>query len=116
MDKEIKGKWIDALRSGKYKQGTKILRRNDEYCCLGVLCDIVDPEGWTPLLGFLDEGKYIHHGALEHPDDTVVKVTGLKDRIGSLEKVVGCSANLISLNDNAGYTFEQIADIIEEQF
>ena len=37
-------KWVDALKSGKYKQTTKrlTLQRNNElkHCCLGVVCDI----------------------------------------------------------------------------
>ena len=40
MVKEIKDKWVAALRSGKYKQGSGQLHNtmNDTYCCLGVLC------------------------------------------------------------------------------
>lgn len=40
MDAELKTKWIAALRSGKYRQGTGQLFKNstDEHCCLGVLC------------------------------------------------------------------------------
>lgn len=35
---EIKQKWLDALRSGEYKQGKGRLRDgNGAYCCLGVL-------------------------------------------------------------------------------
>jgi hypothetical protein len=30
----------NALESGEYKQGNFRLRANDEYCCLGVACDI----------------------------------------------------------------------------
>lgn len=41
MNKQIKARWIKALRSGKYKQGVGVLRTEDnKYCCLGVLCDL----------------------------------------------------------------------------
>lgn len=40
MNPEIKAKWIAALRSGKYKQGTGQLKQEDRFCCLGVLCDL----------------------------------------------------------------------------
>lgn len=41
MNTQIKEKWIEALRSGRYKQGKLRLRDNDNnFCCLGVLCDI----------------------------------------------------------------------------
>jgi len=38
---EIKERWLEALRSGKYKQTTGYLRDDDGFCCLGVLCDVV---------------------------------------------------------------------------
>ena len=40
MNPKIKEKWLKALRSGEYKQGRESLRKDDKYCCLGVLCDI----------------------------------------------------------------------------
>ena len=45
MKKNIKNKWLAALKSGKYKQGQEeLVQVNDEnqkrYCCLGVLCHI----------------------------------------------------------------------------
>lgn len=44
--KAIRTKWCEALRSGKYEQGTGYLRANDKFCCLGVLCDVIDPLEW----------------------------------------------------------------------
>lgn len=47
MDPKMKRRWIRALRSGKYKQGHDRLRTEDNrFCCLGVVCDIVNPDGW----------------------------------------------------------------------
>jgi hypothetical protein len=40
MNKAIARKWVRALLSGKYQQGRGTLRRSENYCCLGVLCDI----------------------------------------------------------------------------
>lgn len=41
MKKEIKEKWVKALRSGKYKQATCSLHvKGGGYCCLGVLTDL----------------------------------------------------------------------------
>lgn len=46
MNKELKDKWLQALRSGEYLQGEHRLAtvEGDEvrYCCLGVLCEVVD--------------------------------------------------------------------------
>ncbi len=44
MNPEVKGKWIAALKSGNYKQGKKVLREGDNFCCLGVLCDLYSEE------------------------------------------------------------------------
>lgn len=50
MDTRLKARWVKALRSGKYKQGTGFLRfitrrKNKivkvEHCCLGVLCEVM---------------------------------------------------------------------------
>lgn len=54
MNKAIKRKWVKALRSGLYKQGSGKLRsERDEgdvrYCCLGVLCDILGVENFTGM-------------------------------------------------------------------
>jgi len=47
MKKDIKDKWIKALRSGNYEQGKSSLRSLDnKFCCLGVLCDIIDNKKW----------------------------------------------------------------------
>lgn len=41
MDADFKKKWLDALRSGEYKQGYGRLRSSDDrFCCLGVLCHV----------------------------------------------------------------------------
>jgi hypothetical protein len=44
VKKEIRDKWLAALRSGEYKQTTSVLRRTisgePKYCCLGVLCEV----------------------------------------------------------------------------
>ena len=44
MNPQVKQKWIDALRSGKYEQGSEKLRGYEGYCCLGVLCDLYAQE------------------------------------------------------------------------
>lgn len=44
MNKTNMLKWIEALESGKYGQGTGLLRsQGDRFCCLGVACDIAGP-------------------------------------------------------------------------
>lgn len=47
MERELKKKWVEALRSGKYQKGTGYLERHDISgtrlnCCLGVLCQVME--------------------------------------------------------------------------
>lgn len=44
MKKIWKTRWLKALRSGEYQQGKEKLSRHGEFCCLGVLRDVKDPE------------------------------------------------------------------------
>lgn len=45
-------RWIDALKSGKYKKGVDRLRCGDnKFCCLGVAADLKYPNEWV----FLDD-------------------------------------------------------------
>ena len=42
LPKEFATKWLEALRSGNYKQGMGLLYNEDtgSYCCLGVVCKL----------------------------------------------------------------------------
>ena len=114
MDAATKAKWVAALRSGKYKQGTGQLRTEDDcYCCLGVLCDISGVGQW--VRSEHDSGEqwaYSCEGYL---------VTALAP--DSIYYDGDCRPNrpqgsLISRNDGIAsherHTFEQIADFIEK--
>lgn len=51
MNVEIGRRWVEALRSGEYEQARDKLRDSvgtdkDGFCCLGVLCDLYDENGW----------------------------------------------------------------------
>lgn len=53
MNEELKKRWVEALRSGRYPQGKGLLRDvNGNYCCLGVLEEIreknIDPFATMP--------------------------------------------------------------------
>jgi hypothetical protein len=105
MLKSIKNKWVKALRSGEYKQGSGQLRSEDDegvsFCCLGVLAQIVDPaqETWKPDNGYfgLEEGYYC---------DLQAKFLG-KGGLGD-----GVAYKLAAFNDN-GKSFKWIASYIE---
>ena len=130
MNQDIKGRWIAALRSGKYKQHPGVLRSGEnEFCCLGVLCDVVDPDGWgiahsaysgTPYLDRqgavrtvlplsfqedmdLDDNASFDIHSL--PQKLQTRIDGLCDKPGRV-------TSLSDLNDR-GADFELIADVIE---
>ena len=97
MDEELKSRWISALRSGTYKQGTSFLRKkNGKYCCLGVLANLCEEE-WH-----LDTHYY-----------DVYSVLGSCSIYG---ETVGLTQNQIEqlsgMNDD-GLNFNQIANWIE---
>jgi hypothetical protein len=111
MRKSIKNKWVKALRSGKYKQGTGQLHSENEegksFCCLGVLATIVDPyqKTWEPTNGyFADEES---PGEWESPRHAVQARLLGKGGLG-----VGVAKKLGKFNDK-GKSFKWIASYIE---
>jgi len=112
-------KCVDALRSGKYKQGQSCLRKtvNGEslFCCLGVFCDVYREEvggEWGPIdrpgaIYFTDPDHDIVAAFLP---PSVTKWLGIFWNDGQTPK-----DTLVTLNDSDKYTFAQIADHIESQ-
>jgi hypothetical protein len=100
MDKKLKAKWVDALRSGKFKQGAGVLRdQAGGFCCLGVLCEVVNPKLWVEG----DYGAWFHANEELMPDPSILQ----KARVDYDD-----AERLASLNDN-GKSFEEIAAHIE---
>lgn len=113
MNQEIKQKWVAALRSGEYQQGTDQLRRDNNFCCLGVLCDLHSKEtnnewevnSYYGKLGFLPGNVMSWAGLKYEYGDEVINETGDGFKHRSLSQ----------LNDSLKFSFTQIADIIEKQ-
>ncbi len=112
MDQKIKEIWLTELRSGNRKQGTKKLRNGkEEFCCLGVLCDITKIGKWDEPLpenrnehwwwyGFVSPDGQIYDGVLSEYMRHVVGITEAE------------MDHLIYMNDY-GESFNEIADWIE---
>jgi hypothetical protein len=92
-------KWLNALRSGKYKQGRARLKSADEFCCLGVACDISG-------LGKWDKDKYL--GKEAFLPIQVMNWLGLS----TMQGVYYDELSLSQLND-IGHSFRFIANFIE---
>ena len=120
MPKKLLKAWLEALRSGKYKQGRGALRVDEvndpHYCCLGVLQMVCDGkvesgiagDGTTlyksmPSLKWLkDKGiTFSQYGVKTHSDPDLSSLhttaSGANDGMGDLD----------------GYSFAEIADAIE---
>lgn len=117
MDQVIKQRWVEALRSGEYEQTIGTLHNDEGFCCLGVLCDLAYKEGAVTRTRIDDMrhgyGTRLEVGVL--PPE-VVSWAGMEDS----DPVVAEDGDdglftLAELNDEEGCTFEEIADIIEEQ-
>ena len=133
LSPELKGLWCARLRSGEYKQGALVLRnKSDEYCCLGVLGDILAEETgyhWEKL----SAGNY---SLVDNEDESAFETAGLPERIRQLTgieplgsfvegttvedhadmKVIDNHRTLSSMNDSGDYSFRDIADFIEKHF
>jgi hypothetical protein len=104
MDPEVKAKWVEALRSGEYKQGQLLLKKERpdgtaKHCCLGVLCEI------TGVM--IEKGQAFPFFDMEpekswqlHPADAETLAT-VNDGIGQFAV-------------DGPATFEQIAQLIED--
>lgn len=105
MDQDIKQKWVEALRSGKYEQGENLLRYKNTYCCLGVLCDLYSQDWSNAEL----QDVYSFGGEIEVLPDNVKNWARL-----DYPNPPTSRGNLAYLNDR-GVTFEKLADLIEKE-
>lgn len=100
--------WTKALRSGKYRQADRALRKGSfgfdgdleySHCCLGVLCDLARKDGGPTWLGantFMGE-------------DTILP-TPIQKYLGIDTGTIG---DLMDLNDS-GNSFKFIASYIDK--
>jgi hypothetical protein len=95
----LKTRFVEALRSGNYKQTRGTWKNGASYCAMGVLFELAEP-GYTlahrPELGFLDDTQYYH------------LTNKVKDALTPMEQ-----SAVMYLNDKSRMSFEEIADIIE---
>jgi hypothetical protein len=120
MPVEAKAKWVAALRSGQYKQAKGILYNasTDGYCCLGVLQHCLtgevelrpgdDTYSSGNLIGDLPSNEWLE----KHNIEFSAKGAVVSKPIFKINKAY-ISAN--ELNDCLHYSFDRIADIVEEQ-
>lgn len=124
MRADIKARWVEALRSGKYNQAVEVLRNDSGFCCLGVLCDVVKKDLSEALGHDVDWGNPLNlnecrrsYYFLDQVGELPAEVRDLCDFRGG-ETLHGSpivdGKSLIVMNDTDGNTFDEIADAIEK--
>lgn len=106
LKQDIKQKWVAALRSGEYVQGRAKLRSgDDQFCCLGVLCDVLVQDGELPepvYASGCNDFEY-NYSATNLPEST-------REDLGISPEG---QDRLMRMNDHEGASFDIIANYIE---
>lgn len=95
--------WVKELRETSKGQTRGRLRANDNFCCLGIYCNMVNPLGWKQHPSELvSDGHYYVFG-----DNGVNLPVNLSRELGLMGQQV-----LMDMNDT-GFSFKEIADALE---
>ncbi len=107
MDSTIKAEWVKRLRDGR-PQVKNRLQTPQGQCCLGVLCEIAAEQD---VVGFEEGGGITRYdGRTAILPQTVAEWAGM----GHYMSNSLIQDELTDLNDEKGYSFNQIADYIQE--
>jgi hypothetical protein len=122
MNHEIAKEWVTALRSGEYQQGRGQLKSGNEFCCLGVLCDLARKQG----VGFWDGNVFVQNIINGEPqkDSGVLppfirQWADISESTGDVEVLTdnddedGPQKTALSEMNDEGMTFPAIAAFIE---
>lgn len=129
-NRENMQKWVDALRSGEFKQGKGHLRVNDTYCCLGVACELALRDGvelpveiHAAQCNHAVDLKEKHSGGMyEYDGGSSVLPKQVSDWLGIgvahplARDDDGELRGVAELNDLHGMDFNRIADAIEAEY
>lgn len=123
-------RWVDALRSGEFKQGKHRLRTvnadgPDEFCCLGVACEIsgvVEFRQKPGSEGSMLPASWRYEDASGSGNGTLLPWAVMEwlgfSKANPAVEYQGRSGGvqLAELNDARGLSFNEIADLIEAQY
>ena len=139
MKQNVMKKWVKALRSDKFKQGSGTLKQfnkqgQTQHCCLGVLCELYNQEMKKNKKKMLSEtiwdndsdfsfGYCRFGGKKEDLPKEVMRWSGVKNHLGKFRSpnnygdtyMFNKESCLADLND-IGKKFKTIADIIEKNY
>lgn len=105
--------WVAALRSGDYPQSRGHLKDDVGFCCLGVACEVAIANGEE--LDVEQHGTHLSYydGAAYVLPDKVRRWLGLRDDEGTFRPPVEDRYNALTELNDAGWSFNMIADFIE---
>ena len=107
INKVIIAKWVKALK-GKYRRkGQRTVtimfdHVNESYSALGVLCDILEPNGWE-----FGEGYMWHDKHLTYPSTEFLQRHGVSESLAMF---------VDTLNDECDKSLGQIADYLQRKY
>lgn len=115
MNKKFKAKWIKALLSKRYKQGTEVLHlaapSGDKFCCLGVACKVARlPQYNRHMLTQRRPVQYMS-SPRSYDGDSSMLPRGFAERVGLSLKV---QRRLAGYNDESRWDFARIAAWIKK--
>lgn len=106
----VKTKWLEALRSGKYKQTIGKLRKPNGFCCLGVLYDVTSKNKWDN-----DKDQYCTiSGSDSNLNSADVSKNLIKVLDQPLKNDVDSIQGYLAENNDRGWGFKKIANWIEK--
>jgi hypothetical protein len=129
IDPELKRRWVEALWSGQYEQGSGTLRAttwHDDgllttHCCLGVFCDLLDPTGWNDTRAYGDAEDESHPNWHSNKSAILGPMYSASGELLLNEHTMRVLASMndgsrpgFSLDPLPKHSFPEIADWIEE--
>ena len=129
LDKEIKDKWIKALRSGEYEQTMNRLvspvlthsplfedtLKGFRYCCLGVLCKVMDKKEVKCSRNSPVEQRSSTDYLRNYYFETELDSDGMLSKKTLMEVgLTELDASALAERNDQGDSFEEIADIIDQ--
>lgn len=103
--------WVEALESGEYTQATEQLRVDDNFCCLGVACDLYRKKThrgrWDGMTFVLRGARYVRSLIPLEPEPTYVR------RWLGID--ISAESRYARMNDR-GVAFKEIAKQIREDY
>lgn len=118
FDEDLAIRWIEALESGGYEQTIGELRNQDRFCCLGVACDVANPNGWEKDVdGFVFDGEH-NILPMSIAESLGVAIAGgrLDEEVWSVQPDIDDESSLASANDCGEVTFLDIAAALRDYY